>query len=237
MKLKILGSGNIFSKYNSASCLVDDNILIDVPNGTCKIIKNIGIEPCKISEILITHFHGDHYLDMPFLLLNKIFDNSECSNVYCDSTGEEKIYNVTKLAFPNKIEKINNYFKYNYDKKFKINDYEIEKILLEHEDGIEAYGYILNKNDLYVGFTGDSGICDNIEVMAKKCRHLICDCNSIIGKKSHMGIDNLKSLANKYSNCIFYTTHMDDSTRKELEKLTIKNIVILKDNDEFIFED
>ena len=69
MKLKILGSGNIFSKYNSASCLVDDNILIDVPNGTCKILKNIGIEPCNISKILITHFHGDHYLDMPFLFL------------------------------------------------------------------------------------------------------------------------------------------------------------------------
>lgn len=105
MKLKILGSGNIFSKYNSASYLVDDKMLIDVPNGTCKILKNMGIEPGKISEILITHFHGDHYLDMPFLLLNKIFDNSKCSNIYCDSTGGEKIYNVTKLAFPNKVEK------------------------------------------------------------------------------------------------------------------------------------
>ena len=66
MKLKILGSGNIFSKYNSASYLVDDKIQIDIPNGTCKTLKNIGIEPSKISEILITHFHGDHYLDMLF---------------------------------------------------------------------------------------------------------------------------------------------------------------------------
>ncbi len=36
MKLKILGSGNIFSKDNSASCLIDNKILVDVPNGTCK---------------------------------------------------------------------------------------------------------------------------------------------------------------------------------------------------------
>ena len=42
MKLKIIGSGNIFSKYNSASYLIDDKILIDVPNGTCKILKNVG---------------------------------------------------------------------------------------------------------------------------------------------------------------------------------------------------
>ena len=88
---------------------------------------------------------------------------------------------------------------------------------------------------MYVGFTGDSGICDNIEIMAKKCKHLICDCNSIKGKKSHMGIDNLTELAKRYSNCIFYTTHMDDSTRKELEKITMENSIILNDNDEFIF--
>lgn len=37
MKLKILGSGSIYSKDNSASYLIDNKILVDVPNGTCKI--------------------------------------------------------------------------------------------------------------------------------------------------------------------------------------------------------
>ena len=71
MKLKVIGSGNIFSKQNSASYLIDDKILIDVPNGTCKTLKNIGIEPSKIDNILITHFHGDHFFDMPFVLTNQ----------------------------------------------------------------------------------------------------------------------------------------------------------------------
>ena len=44
-----------------------------------------------------------------------------------------------------------------------------------------------------------------------------------------MGIDNLTELAKRYSNCIFYTTHMDDSTRKELEKITQEAIEQLKD--------
>lgn len=235
MKLNIIGSGNIPSKYNSASYLIDDKILVDVPNGTCKILKNVGIEPSKISHILITHFHGDHFLDMPFMLLSKIFDNSECCNIYCDNTGESKIYDLTKLAFPNEVEKIKNYFKYVYNDEFSIDEYEIEKILLEHEEGLNAYGYIFSDNTQCVGFTGDSGLCDNIEKMAEKCNHLICDCNFIVGNKSHMGIDNLKELAMKYPNCIFYTTHMHDATRKELNRLNMKNIIVLKDNDEFIF--
>jgi len=234
VKLKVIGSGNIFSKQNSASYLIDDKILIDVPNGTCKTLKNIGIEPSKINDILITHFHGDHFFDMPFVLLNKRNDNSQYCNIYCDNTGENKIYNVIKLAFPNKVECIKKYFKYIYDNKFSIDKYEIEKIRLEHEEGIEANGYIFNIDNKYVGFTGDTRLCENVEKMASKCSHLICICNSIIGKKSSMGIDNLKELATKYESCIFYTSHMDDSAREKLNMLNIKNVVVLNDNDEFI---
>lgn len=72
MKIEILGSGNIYSKWNSASYLVDDKILIDVPNGTHKTLKNRNIEPININKILITHFHGDHYFDLPFILLEKL---------------------------------------------------------------------------------------------------------------------------------------------------------------------
>lgn len=235
MKLKVLGSGNIFSKYNSASYLIDDKILVDVPNGTCKILKNLGIESSSINNILITHFHGDHFFDMPFILLNKIVNNTECSNVYCDNTGIDKIHDATKLAFPNKVDKIDDYFKYISEDKFNIVEYEIEKVLLEHEEEVNAYGYMFHSGLQCIGFTGDSRLCENLEKMAEHCNHLICECNSVVGKKSHMGIDNLKDLAFKFPNCTFYTTHMHDETRNKLNELNIKNIVVLNDYDEFLF--
>lgn len=37
MKLQIIGSGGMWHKENSASYLIDDHILIDMPNGSCKI--------------------------------------------------------------------------------------------------------------------------------------------------------------------------------------------------------
>ena len=33
MKITVIGTGNIGSKYNSASYMIDDDILIDMPNG------------------------------------------------------------------------------------------------------------------------------------------------------------------------------------------------------------
>ena len=234
MKLKILGSGSIFSKDNSASCLIDNKILIDVPNGTCKTLKIIGIEPSDISNILITHFHGDHYFDMPFMLLNKILSSNEAINIYCDSSGENKIYNLTKLAFPNKVNKINQYFKYNTTINFNIENYIVKKIKLEHEEEIEANGYIFKEKDKKIGFTGDTGMCQGLRIMAEECNYLICDCNSLKGKKSHIGVDNIVELVKKYSNCTFYTTHMQNGVREKILSLNKKNLIPLFDYDEFL---
>ena len=40
MKLQIIGSGGMWYKENSASYLIDDHILIDMPNGSCKNLYN-----------------------------------------------------------------------------------------------------------------------------------------------------------------------------------------------------
>ena len=63
MKLQIIGSGGMWHKENSASYLIDDHILIDIPNGSCKNLYNLGVKTEKIDNVLITHFHGDHYFD------------------------------------------------------------------------------------------------------------------------------------------------------------------------------
>ena len=234
MKLKILGSGSIFSKDNSASCLIDNKILIDVPNGTCKTLKRIGIEPSNILNILITHFHGDHYFDMPFMLLNKISSSNKPINIYCDSSGENKIYNLTKLAFPNKVDKINQYFKYNTNSNFNIENYTVKKVKLEHEEGIEANGYIFREKDTKIGFTGDTGMCQGLRIMAEECNYLICDCNSLKGKKSHIGVNDIMELAKEYQNCTFYTTHMQNGVREKILSLNKKNLIPLFDYDEFL---
>lgn len=235
MKLKVLGSGSIFVKDNSSSFLIDDTILVDIPNGACKNMMNLGIQPSCITDLLITHFHADHYFDVPFLLLNKNLNNGPIVNIYCDKTGEKNIYRLVHLGFPNKIDKINKFFKYDISKKFKINNYEVEKVRVDHEENIESNAFIFKENNIKVGFSGDSGLCKGIFELAEKCNHLIIDCAADVGKKSHLGVNNIQELAKKYPDCIFYTTHMGKDVRKNIENLNIDNIIALKDNDEFLF--
>lgn len=44
MKVRLLGTGAIYSKYNCASELIDDKILVDVGNGVLKELRKINYD-------------------------------------------------------------------------------------------------------------------------------------------------------------------------------------------------
>ena len=55
MNIKLIGTGAIYTKYNSACTLINDDMLVDVPNGVLKQLLNSNNQPEKIEKILITH--------------------------------------------------------------------------------------------------------------------------------------------------------------------------------------
>lgn len=231
MNVQLIGTGGIYTKYNSACYLIDEKIMVDFPNGTLKKLYKKDIIPNQINYILITHFHGDHYFDMPFYLLNKLKNDKNNINIYCSKDGKSKIKKICKLAFPysfNKNCSLKN-IQYNFTNFFKIEDYEVKKILVNHGNMKPAYGYIFNKDNINIGFTGDTSLCENVLLMAEKCHYLFCDCMYIKGNTKHQGIDNIIYLHNKYPKCVLVVSHLEDETRKELKKLKLKDVIIPDD--------
>ena len=68
MKIKLVGTGAMYTAYNSACTLIDNKIIVDMPNGTIKQLLKENINVGLIDIILITHMHGDHTADIPFFL-------------------------------------------------------------------------------------------------------------------------------------------------------------------------
>ena len=231
MKITIIGSGSMWNENNSASYLIDDDILVDIPNGCCKNLFKLGIGPKKVNNILITHFHGDHYFDMPFYFLQKTKDIESVVSIFCDKEGKKKIKKLFKLAFPNSVDDIYNELKLNYvfSSKFNVGKYEVEKVLVDHGRMKPAFGYIFSFEDKCVGFTGDTSLCDNVKMMASKCDYLICDCMFIEGTPKHMGIDNLTQISKMYPKCKFVVSHLENDTRSLLIEKNIKNVIVPKD--------
>lgn len=191
--------------------------------------ENISV----IDNVLITHFHGDHYFDIPFYLLYKSKRNDKNVNIYSYKLGFKKMTKLCKLAFPNLFKNIYSELCLNMinKDKFVIDNYNISKILMDYGRLKPAYGYIFNFLDKNIGFTGDTSLCKNVEYMASICNYLFCDCMKIVGDKKHMGIDNIKYLSEKYKKCMFVVSHLDDNTRESLLSININNVIVPVDGE------
>ncbi|MFH0808126.1 MAG: ribonuclease Z [archaeon] len=73
IELTFLGTGSAIptKRRNHPAMLLkykNENILIDCGEGTQRQFRKAGLNPCKITKILITHWHGDHVFGLPGIL-------------------------------------------------------------------------------------------------------------------------------------------------------------------------
>jgi len=71
--ITFLGTGNaVPTRQRNHSAILfnykNENILLDCGEGTQRQFRYAGISPCKLTRLLITHWHGDHILGIPGLL-------------------------------------------------------------------------------------------------------------------------------------------------------------------------
>src|SRR5919197_4710380 len=78
MQLRFVGCGDALGSVGrSNTCFhvtgSNVNFLIDCGASSLPALKRLGIARDEIDLILITHFHGDHFGGLPFLLLDAQF--------------------------------------------------------------------------------------------------------------------------------------------------------------------
>lgn len=230
MNIKMIGSGSIMSEQNSPSYLIDNSILVDVPNGTNKAIKRLKYDITNLKAVLITHFHADHFFDLPFILLNLYINTKDNRKdklyIVCNENEKYKIKEIIDLSsfksYDEFVSKLNIEIVGINDGMILNNilgEYIIKVIEVRHS--CTAFGYIISSkmNCKKVGFTGDTTLCSGVEQIVKESNISFCDTSEIIGdEKSHMGINDIKYLSQKFEENKIVTTHMRKDTKKELIK-------------------
>ena len=78
--LTFLGTSSMLptKERNHSSALIqyqNEGIMIDCGEGVQRQLKIAQISPCKLTRLLITHFHGDHVLGIPGLLQSLVANN------------------------------------------------------------------------------------------------------------------------------------------------------------------
>ena len=96
-----LGSGG---RFNTCFHITGErvNLLIDCGASSLPALKWLGIARDDIDLILITHFHGDHFGGLPFLLLDAQFTRRTRPLVIAGPEGiETRLTQVMEALFEN----------------------------------------------------------------------------------------------------------------------------------------
>jgi len=105
MRLQFVGCGDAFGsggRLNTCFHVTGDrvNFLIDCGASSLPALKRLGIPRDDLDLILITHFHGDHFAGLPFLLLDAQFSRRTRPLVIAGPEGiEQKLPQLMEALF------------------------------------------------------------------------------------------------------------------------------------------
>ena len=231
MKITVVGTGCIYTKENSACTLINDDLIIDIPNGTLKELLKKGYDVTKIKTVVVTHLHGDHTADIPFflkLLFNSIRITDKITIVGPEGTRKKLIEISNAYNFENEERfdsRFNLDFKEISNDEFVVNNYKIKSYEVIHGTEENCLSYLINDK---LGITGDACLCPNIEKLFSESEIVISDTSVIEGDLNHLGIDNIKYLIDKYNTKVI-PTHLRNVTREKLVEENIEDFKVVDD--------
>ena len=147
IKITFLGTGGIIptEDRNHIAMLLtyrDENILVDCGEGTQRQFRKAKINPCKITKLLITHWHGDHVLGIPGLLQTLALNGyKKTLEVYGPKGTKQFMKEMLKVFhfvadIKIKVQEVSN------EKFFENNEFYLESKPMTHGIACNAYAFV-----------------------------------------------------------------------------------------------
>lgn len=235
MKVTFVGTGTMGCvKRCNTSILVDD-ILFDIGMGTVKQLGRLDLETKSINYLVITHFHADHFLDIPNLLIGGKEIRKEIDNklVIIGPEGlKEKIKQLMLFThsdgnehkYDNMEEKYNvEFVELKSGEEYKTDKFKLKALSLKHGTCVPINGYILEKENKVLSYTGDTTLCDNFYKMCEVSDYIFADVTGMQTKPAHIGLEDYMKLYEKYPNCHFYAIHRSDYNTENIDNVKFPN--------------
>jgi len=203
--------------------LLDDRILIDAPPTILHQLQTNNISSSQITDLLITHWHGDHVFGLPFLLLDRRFisdrEGKSRLRIHLHSNGIERMKKICELAFPNTLEQvIEERVEWIVNDSGHANGWDYERFPVKHTPETDPHGYLLrDSNGFVLLHTGDSGPCETIEQRIPNSHAILLEMGVPDGDEFpyHHRPEDIIRTASKESLKTFLITHSYASGKEE----------------------
>jgi len=231
MRLRFVGCGDAFGsggRYNTCFHVTGEkvNFLIDCGASSLPALKRNGISREEIDLVLITHFHGDHFGGLPFLLLDAQFTRRTRPLVIAGPEGiERRLEQVMEALFENSSKR---------ERRFELRIVELEAEaatsfgavdvtpfpVVHGDSGGPFLGYRIEVEGRIIAFTGDTEWTDALIPLGRDADLFISECYFYDrAVKNHLNLKTLQAHLAEIRPKRLILTHMGDEMLARLDSI------------------
>jgi ribonuclease BN (tRNA processing enzyme) len=234
LDLLFLGSGNAFApgRYWS-SVLVNGRALFDCCPVVLPHLKMAGVPPADIEVIFVSHFHGDHFFGLPFLLLEyaELTPRERDLTIIGPPGIKERLIRVTEAGFPNVFRK---------DRGYGLHFLEAADALegeagsvrfiarrVQHVADLECFGFRAEVDGRTVAYSGDSMLCDALTELGEGADAFVLECTCWGASCGpHLDPEGIRELRRRLGPDVkFILTHLESGD----QNLDVQNTLVASD--------
>lgn len=231
ISLTVIGSGDAFGsggRFNTCFHVKSalHSFLIDCGASSLVALKQNKILPDDIDTIFITHFHGDHYGGVPFLLLEMaVYQRSKPVQVLSPPGGKDKIQALLELLYPGTIvlEKLNILFtEYEANVPFQVKNMKVVAYKVPHSEAAQSHALRFELDHKTIAYSGDTEWTDALIPLSQNADIFICECNFFqLQIKNHLNYRTLSEKRDSFSCKRMLLTHFDTEMLENQDKIGI----------------
>ncbi len=176
MRITFIGVGGWISSHRlgHTSILIESNdisILLDIGEGVYRVLRDFGVDICRVNNIVITHRHGDHILGLPtYIQMYRWLGCRNHLNIYSLSDVINSIGHFLEF-FGVDIRGSNVRFIDIEGKVYTIGDTSIEAIRVDH--AVPSIAVKVYSGGRCIVYSGDTRYCRELIDFSKGCNVLI----------------------------------------------------------------
>ena len=231
MQLRFVGCGDALGsggRYNTCFHVTGRNVnfLIDCGASSLPALKRLGIARDDIDLILITHFHGDHFAGLPFLLLDAQFTRRTRPLVIAGPEGiETRLKQLMEALFENSSKT-----KQRFDlsvvalNPLETRSFDATKVtpfpVVHGESGGPFLAYRVEAEGRVIAYSADTEWTDNLVPLAREADLFIAEAyfyDRIV--RNHLSLTTLEAHLPEINPKRLILTHMSDDMLARLPAL------------------